>query len=235
MPGAGAPPPGAGGATGAGGAGGAGGANGVGWARGAAGAAGAAGAGGAAGAAPDAPGGPFCSAAACPPADPGADDPPALGAPVPLGRTASVPPVADPNGTGGRMPGEPGEAIVAPETNPPELLAPESAEKSTAPSPLSVPNAPMPASPTSTAISVRSSSRSAAESLCVCVCVCRFPDRPDFSRPAVLACITASPRESLSAPRHRVMCRPHLRGSQSFGAERSAHFAASSGLMRRLR
>jgi len=70
---------------------------------------------------------------------------------------------------------------------------------------------------------------------CVCVCVCRCPDRPDFNRPDVLACITASPRESLSAPRHRVICRPHLRGSQSFGAERSAHFAAASGLMRRLR
>ena len=172
MPGAGAPPPRAGGVTGAGNAGGAGGATGVGGATGAgcaAGASGATGFGGATGAAPDDPGGPFCSAAACPPAAPGADEAPALGAPVPLGRSASVSPVDEPYGTGGRMPGEPGEVIVAPETNSPELLAPESAEKSTAPSPLSVPNAPILPSPTSTAISVRSSSRSAAESLCVCV------------------------------------------------------------------
>lgn len=133
MPGAGAPPPGAGGATGAGGAGGAGGANGVGWARGAAGAAGAAGAGGAAGAAPACPGGPLFTAAACPPAAPGADEAPALGAPVPLGRTASVPPVADPNGTGGRMPGEPGEAMEAPKRTPQSCSPPRAPRRAPPP------------------------------------------------------------------------------------------------------
>ena len=68
-----------------------------------------------------------------------------------------------------------------------------------------------------------------------CVCVCRFPDRPAFNRPDVLAGITDPLVKSLSAPSHRVICRPVLRGRQSFGRVQSAHFAAPIGLMRRLR